>query len=129
MNREHKYRAWIEEDKQFIYFTLNDILERHFSYYGSCDIKILEAEKTQYINHKDKNGKEIYVGDIVEIVYDGVLETLMIVFDLEELDFKATNGKEEYGKNFQYLSCCDEVEVIGNKYEDIKLLKQNYITY
>ena len=32
--------------------------------------------------------------------------------------FKATNGDENYGGNFQYLTCCDEVQVVGNVFDD-----------
>ncbi|MHA4046429.1 YopX family protein [Bacillus cereus] len=77
----------------------------------------------QYTGLKDKNGKEIYEGDVVDTVYDGKLFTGVVVYDESELDFKATNGKENYGSNFQYLPCCDEVEIIGNIYENPELLK------
>lgn len=80
----------------------------------------------QYTGLKDKNGKGIYEGDVVDTVYDGKLFTGVVIYDESELDFKATNGEENYGSNFQYLPCCDEVEVIGNIYENPDLLKWRY---
>ena len=73
----------------------------------------------QFTGLYDKNDREIYEGDIVDIVENKYI----IIFDEEELDFKATNGKKNYGNNFQYLNCCDEIEVIGNTYENIGLLE------
>lgn len=73
---------------------------------------------------KDKNGVEIFEGDIVEIIYDGKPFIGVIVYDQEETDFKATNGKEEYGSDFQYLGGNDSNEVIGNIYENADLLEE-----
>lgn len=84
----------------------------------------IEYEVLQYTGLKDKNGKEIYEGDIVEVIFSGKLRIFQVVFDLSELDFKATNGKEHYGNNFEYLTCCDEVRIIGNIYENPELLKE-----
>lgn len=77
----------------------------------------------QYTGLKDVHGKEIYEGDVVNTIYDGELFTGVVVYDESELGFKATNGKENYGSNFQYLPCCEEVEIIGNIYENPELLK------
>lgn len=77
----------------------------------------------QYIGLKDKNGKGIYEGDIVDTTYDGSTFVGVVVYDLSELDFKATDGKEHYRQNFQYLPRCDEIEIIGNIYENPELLE------
>ena len=70
----------------------------------------------------DEQGIEIFKGDIVEIIYDGKLFTGVVVYDLEEADFKATNGNEDYGNNFQYLTVGESIEVIGNVWENEDLL-------
>ena len=51
-------------------------------------------------------------------MYNGNEFEYIVMWDENENDFKATNGKENYGSNFQYLSCCDEIEVIGNIYDN-----------
>lgn len=43
------------------------------------------------------------------------------------MDFKGTNGKENYGHNFTYLTCCEEVKKVGNIYDNPELVKQ--LTY
>ena len=124
MNREIKFRIWLKEKKQMIQdvhicpgygwlvMSDNDALEE------ICG-RVSEKELIwmQYTGIKDKNGVEVYEGDVVRIVYDNIEHIYQIIFDKEELDFKATNGEINYGGNFQYLGCCEEIEVIGNIYE------------
>ena len=71
----------------------------------------------------DRHGVEIFQGDVVKIVYDGEPFTGVVVYDLGEADFKATNGHEDYGNNFQYLTVGESIEVIGNIYENPELLE------
>lgn len=78
---------------------------------------------SQYTGLKDKKDKEIYEGDIVVAVNIDDTFTGVVVFDLEELDFKVTNGKENYRNNFSYLCTCEEIEIIGNIHEEPELLE------
>ena len=71
----------------------------------------------------DRHGVEIFRGDVVEIIYDGESFTGVVVYDLEETDFKATNGNEDYGNNFQYLTVGESIKVIGDIYQNLELLE------
>ncbi len=83
-----------------------------------CDtLQVNPKTICQYVGLKDCNNKKIFEGDIVRVVYDGKEFEYIIVWDEGDSDFKATNGRENYGSNFQYLGCCDEVEVVGNIYD------------
>ena len=94
--------------------------EKGNGYYHNMQTGLGEwfSDLMQYTGLKDKNGVEIYEGDIVRLIYDNIEHIYQIIFDKEELDFKATNGEKNYGKNFQYLGCCEEIEIMGNIYEN-----------
>lgn len=92
---------------------------------NKCRVFVDPKTVGQYTGLNDKNGKKIFEGDIVRLVYNGNEHIYQVVYDVTELDFKATNGREEYGNNFQYLTCCEEVEVIGNINDNPELLRGN----
>ena len=85
--------------------------------YGDI-LHVLPKTICQYVGLEDRYGQKIFEGDIVRVVYNGNEFEYIVMWDENENDFKATNGKENYGSNFQYLSCCDEIEVIGNIYDN-----------
>lgn len=78
----------------------------------------------QFTGLCDKNGKRIWENDVVWLVCDGKEHIYQIVWDNSELDFKATKGEENYGTNYEYLLCCDEIEVIGNIFDNKELLQE-----
>ena len=120
--REIKFRGWDVGFKEMESWeslltsdVLPDVLQGLFP-----NLKLM-----QYTGLEDKNGVEIYEGDIVETVYNGEVFAGVVVYDLSEVDFKVTDGKEKYGRNFQYLTGNDENEVLGNIYENPELLEGN----
>lgn len=74
----------------------------------------------------DKNGVEIFEGDVVEIIYDSEPFIGVVVYDLGETDFKATNNRDDYGNNFQYLTVGESIEVIGNVHQHHELLEADF---
>lgn len=127
MNRKIKFRGWIPEDKKMFYQDdqyLGSFIRRlvgfitgfkeHESYLSGK----LEDYLMQYTGLKDKNGVEIYEGDVVD-GYKGkhVIEWGEIVGYGFGFVWRPLEGNTESVTGF-----IDEYEVIGNIYENPDLL-------
>lgn len=109
-------------EKTNAYFITN-MGKDHISYIGFHK-EVDSNTICQCTGLKDKNGRVIWENDIVMTVYDGNEHIYQVVWDESELDFKATNGKENYKSNFEYLPCCDEIEILGNCFDNPELLEE-----
>ncbi len=144
--REIKFRAWDKTDKR-IYEVLNlDLEQNHKCEVCKCDefhssrYFIYKYKLMQYTGLKDKNGKEIYEGDVIEFedtTEDGyeykegidITNRASIVFKncRFELDniIETTSGvlvdMEEDWELF--IDSLKSSKVIGNIYENPELLK------
>lgn len=109
-------------EEVYVIFETDAIFYSHGETDGFAEIN--PATICQCTGLKDKNGKLIWENDIVNCITTDCEEyARQIVYDKEELDFKATNGKEDYSSEFEYLSCLVEIEVTGNVFDDPELLE------
>ena len=125
MNREIKFRVWDKEPRIMIYLnTSHDSLMFHnagnASYYnlqnGSGGD---EYELMQFTGLKDKNGKEIYEGDIVDFNGTRGLFKYEVTFSEGSFCYNVFGDM----KSFKYDGANYSCEVIGNVYENKDLLK------
>ena len=121
MAREIKFRAWVEEEnemlpvEEMIFCEVGGVAEIN-DWWGDSRFILM-----QYTGLKDKNGVEIYEGDIVEIEpnYGGDLfyglETCVVKWDNEEAMFYVQTSKDGLWNRYS--------KVIGNIYENPELLE------
>ena len=131
-NREIKFRAW---DKNQMWITPIDTNYGLSRFFG---VITEQAKLMQYTGLKDKNGVEIYEGDVVKrpndlwigeesvgefkntFVSDAFIEFVDGKFMLNKLGDPSKNyyGVIQFSKNNK----CEKLEVIGNIYQNPELL-------
>ena len=128
--REIKFRAYHKERKEMFEIASIDFEEKK-AVLSNGVIKLLNVdfkqfELLQYTGVKDKNGKEIYEGDIVLIKLDETSTWHKTVVGFKKGAFIASliDG-EDYIYIFNRGFDNNDFEVIGNIYENKKLLEEN----
>lgn len=106
-----------DKDKEKVYIVQYDS-EISYIDFTKVDPKTVG----QYTNLKDKNGKEIYEGDILKVKFDDVPINLYVKYDMGEY-LLVKEG--EWEDSLYACMWFHEVEVVGNIYENEDLLKQN----
>ena len=111
-------------DKEFVYGYVQYFKDT--DEYAIDDYAVNEDSISQFTGQHDKNGKEIYEGDILAHDYGGYS---LIVYREECMAFCRIDAKDVGNVNGYYnlsehawRSCLQRARVIGNQYENPELL-------
>ena len=125
MNREIKFRAWHKDLKKM--FKIGQItLEKGTWNFEPNDRDFIGMSipfqpsfvLMQYTGLHDKNGKEIYEGDIVKIKYRDE-DIGKVIYEHNGFSIDVTNMNKNYGR-VSFVN--NFMEVIGNIYDNQELL-------
>ena len=113
------YGGYVKRDEEKVYIVQYDSEIQYIDF-----TKVDPETVGQCTNLKDKNGKEIYEGDILKVKSDDETINLYVKYDIDIGEYLLIKERE-WEDSLYGCMCFYEVEVVGNIFENKDLLKQN----
>lgn len=107
--RDIKFRAWSELDNKMYQCDMQEDIQDYFRHDDGITIE-------QYIGRKDKNKKDIYMGDLLK--WDNDKTIYLVKWDNADLGYYAQSVD---GTQSAWID--DSAQVIGNIHKNKELIK------
>jgi len=125
MNRPIKFRVWDKRENKGM-STQNMLYEAQLHHLWQDFVDYPGYELMQYTGLTDKNGKEIYEGDIVQYNQNSSYDNMDFIakWSDDKLGFIfQSNSGEQLVNQTPHLNRFKHLEVVGNIFENPELLK------
>jgi uncharacterized phage protein (TIGR01671 family) len=126
---EIKFKVWDNQSKHWVYFHNDDDLtepvlltENNFVIEPYNNYHKADYVYCMFTGLQDKNGKDIYEGDVIKIELNNNAK-YQVIWRNEFADFFLSNIKSSIGTYFHSDGDC--LEIIGNIHENPEILERN----